>query len=111
MRVSDESFLQAMTGIYPVATYLHQIGKVASKQCQYCTTGQDETLSHSFSVCSRFHDAQTADNNQIRRHLSVSLGEPSPGGWKLYEEPPLCEQMLACRCAQSPHRTSKSPDA
>jgi len=82
-------WIQAMTGSYPVATYLHRIGRTTSKQCQHCTSGQDETLSHFLSVCPKFHDARTAAHNQIRVNLSTSLQASLPGEWTLYEETPM----------------------
>jgi hypothetical protein len=84
-------WMQAMTGTYPVAAYLHRIGRAASRQCLFCSSGQDETLSHFLSVCPRFHDARTAAHNQIRLQLSVSLRKSLPRRWLLYEE----TQMLA----------------
>jgi ribonuclease HI len=90
-------WMQAMTGTYPVATYLHRIGRAQSRQCPFCSSGQDETLSHFLSVCSRFHDARTAAHNQIRSQLSVSLRESLPAGWQLFEETPMLATGLQLR--------------
>jgi len=89
--------MQAMTGTYPVATYLHRIGRAESRQCLFCSSGQDETLSHFLSVCSRFHDARTAAHNQIRSQLSVSLRKSLPAGWQLFEETPMLATGLQLR--------------
>jgi len=90
-------WMQAMTGTYPVATYLHRIGRAESRQCLFCSSGQDETLSHFLSVCSRFHDARTAAHNQIRSQLSVSLRKSLPAGWQLFEETPMLATGLQLR--------------
>ena len=90
-------WMQTMTGTYPVATYLHRIGRAESRQCLFCGSGQDETLSHFLSVCSRFHDARTAAHNQIRSQLSVSLRKSLPAGWQLFEETPMCATGLQLR--------------
>ena len=90
-------WMQCMTGTYPVASYLHLIGKVTSKLCQHCQLGSTETLSHFLSVCPRFHDARTAAHNQIRECLSSSLRRHLPSGWILYEETALSHTGLRLR--------------
>ena len=90
-------WMQAMTGTYPVATYLHRIGRAASRQCLFCNSGQDDTLSHFLSVCPRFHDARTAAHNQIRSKLSAVLKKSLLGNWKLFEETPMLATGLQLR--------------
>ena len=90
-------WMQAMTGTYPVTSYLHRIGKANSKQCPYCSSGQDETLSHFLSVCPRFHDARTAAHNQIRGQLSASLRKSLPNGWMQLEETRMAATSLLLR--------------
>jgi len=90
-------WMQAMTRTYPVATYLHRIGRAVSRQCLFCNSGQDETLSHFLSVCPRFHDARTAAHNQIRSQLSVSLRKSLLRGWRLHEETPMLATGLQLR--------------
>ena len=93
--------MQAMTGTYPVASYLHKIGKAASKLCQHCSSGVKETLSHFLSVCPRFHDVRTAAHNQIRSRLSSSLKRHLPRKWKLYEEAAMLRTGLRMRPVSS----------
>ena len=90
-------WMQAMTGTYPVATYLYRIGRAASRQCLFCGSGQDETLSHFLGVCPRFHDARTAAHNQIRLQLFMSLRKSLPRSWRLYEESPMLATGLRLR--------------
>ena len=94
-------WMQAMTGTYPVASYLHKIGKAASKLCPHCASGANETLSHFLSVCPRFHDARTAAHNQIRARLSSSLKRHLPRKWKLYEEAAMLRTGLQLRPVSS----------
>ena len=94
-------WMQAMTGTYPVASYLHKIGKAASKLCPHCSSGVNETLSHFLSVCPRFHDARTAAHNQIRARLSSSLKRHLPRKWKLYEEAAMLRTGLRMRPVSS----------
>jgi hypothetical protein len=93
--------MQAMTGTYPVASYLHKIGKAVSKLCQRCSSGAIETLSHFLSVCPSFHDARTAAHNQIRACLSSSLKRHLPSKWKLYEETAMLRTGLKMRPVSS----------
>ena len=86
-----------------------------SKQCPYCSTGQDETLSHFLSVCPRFHDARTAAHNQIRAQLSSSLRKALSSGWRCLEETPLSATGLQLRrvptaLVQQSGRTVRSAD-
>ena len=76
---------------------LHRMGKAKSKQCPYCSNGQDETHSHFLSVCPRFHDARTAAHNQIREQLSASLRKSLPDGWRLLEETRMAATGLVLR--------------
>ena len=108
-------WMQTVTGTYPVTSYLHRIGKAESKQCPYCSTGQDETLSHFLSVCPRFHDARTAAHNQIRAQLSSSLRKALSSGWRCLEETPLSATGLQLRrvptaLVQQSGRTVRSAD-
>ena len=99
-----------MTGTYPVATYLHRIGRAESRQCLFCSSGQYETLSHFLSVCSRFHDARTPAHNQIRLQLSVSLRKSLPAGWQLFEETPMFATGLQlCRISTAQVQDSGRP--
>jgi hypothetical protein len=82
-------WMRFMTATYPVATYLHRIGKTQSNICQHCSLGQKETLSHFLSVCPRFHDARTAAHNQIRERLSTLLRKRLSAAWTLFEETPM----------------------
>ena len=86
-----------MTRTYPVATYLHRIRRPVSRQCLFCNSGQDETLSHFLSVCPRFDDARTAAHNQIRLQLSVSLSKSLLRGRRLHEETPVLATGLQLR--------------
>ena len=94
-------WMQAMTGTYPVASYLHKIGKAVSMLCQHCSSGANETLSHFLSVCPRFHDARTAAHNQIRARLSSSVKRHLPSTWKLYEEAAMLRTGLRMRPVSS----------
>ena len=94
-------WMQAVTGTYPVASYLYRIGKIISKVCPYCSSGSNETLSHFLSVCPRFHDARTAAHNQIRARLSSSLRRHLPHGWILHEEAPMLRTGLQMRPVSS----------
>ena len=94
-------WMQAMTGTYPVASYLHKIGKAVSKICPHCSSGANETLSHFLSVCPRFHDARTAAHNQIRARLSSYLKRHLPRKWKLYEEAAMLRTGLQLRPVSS----------
>ena len=82
-------WMRFMTATYPVATYLHRIGKTQSNICQHCSLGQKETLSHFLSICPRFHDARTAAHNQIRERLSTLLRKRLSAAWTLFEETPM----------------------
>ena len=73
-------WMQAMTGTYPVATYLKRIGRVSTRECQHCSSHHAETFTHFMSVCPRFHDARVAVHNQIRGSLSAALRRTLPGG-------------------------------
>ena len=90
-------WMQVMTGTYPVTSYLHKIGKAESKKCPFCSSGQDETLTHFLSVCSKFHDARTAAHNQIRGQLSASLKKSLPKGWIQFEETRMAATGLQLR--------------
>jgi ribonuclease HI len=94
-------WMQAMTGTYPVASYLHKIGKAVSKICPHCSSGANETLSHFLSVCPRFHDARTAAHNQISACLSSSLKSHLPHKWKLYKEAAMLRTGLRMRPVSS----------
>jgi len=87
-------WMQAMTGTYPVATYLKRIGKIPTSVCPYCSSQQDETFTHFMSVCPRFHDARVAAHNQIRESLSGALRKALPKGWLLHEETPMARTGL-----------------
>ena len=90
-------WIQVMTGTYPVTSYLHRISKAESKKCPYCSSGQDETLTHFLSVCPRFHDARTAAHNQIRGQLAASLKKSLPQGWRQLEETRMAATGLHLR--------------
>lgn len=87
-------WMQATTGTYPVMAYLRRIDRVKSALCPFCSSGQDETLTHFLSVCPRFHDARTAAHNQIRAQLSASLRKHLPADWRLLEETPMVATHL-----------------
>ena len=103
-------WMQAMTRTYPVASYLHRIGRAASGQSLFCNSGEDKTLSHFLSACPRFHDARTAAHNQIRTQLSVSQGHCPFAN--LSSEVGDCMRrlqclQLACGCVESVQFKSK----
>ena len=84
-------WMKAMTQTLPVATYLYRINQTKhSPCCTHCSQdcSQNESLSHFFSICLKFHHARTAAHYQVCKVLATSLQKHLATHWSLLHEPP-----------------------
>ena len=86
-------WLKAMSGRYPVQTYLHRVKLVPSPHCIFCP-GIPETLLHFACTCPQFREARTAAHNRVRHRLYTSLSTLLPRSWTILEETPLSQTGL-----------------
>ena len=86
-------WVKAMTGRYPVQTYLHRIKLVSSPNCPFCP-GVRETLTHFACICPQFREARTAAHNQVRKTICTFLTRLMSKQWKIYEETPMSKTGL-----------------
>ena len=86
-------WLKAMSGRYPVQTYLHRVKLVSSPQCLFCP-GTPETLLHFACTCPQFHEARTAAHNRVRHRLYTSITTILSKSWTILEETPMSQTGL-----------------
>jgi hypothetical protein len=86
-------WLKAMSGRYPVQTYLHRVKVVTSPNCPFCP-GTPETLLHFACTCPQFREVRTAAHNRVRYRLYTSLTTLFSKSWTILEETPMSQTRL-----------------
>jgi len=102
-------WLKAMSGRYPVQTYLYRVKLVTSPNCPFCP-GTPETLLHFACTCPQFREARTAAHNRVRHRLYTSLTALLSKSWTILEETPMSQtglhlDLVAASCMLAAGRT------
>ena len=91
LRCSEAEYrvwVKAMTGRYPVQTYLHRVKLVSSPNCPFCP-GVRDTLTRLACISPQFQEASTAAHNRARNKLKTIctfLTKLLSKKWTIYEE-------------------------
>jgi len=101
-------WVKAMTGRYPVQTYLHRVKLVSSPNCPFCP-GVRETLTHFACICPQFREARTAAHNRVRKTICTFLTKLLSKQWTIYEETPMSQtglrlELVSAACMEAAGR-------
>eukprot|EP00961_Rhodomonas_salina_P253667 3428269-Rhodomonas_salina.1 len=84
-----QCWMQMVVLIFPVNSYLHQIGKHPTGECPWCP-GTSETLTHFQCKCQTSANNSITAHNAIARAVMAALKDQSlPHGWQLFYETPF----------------------
>ena len=78
--------MQHITRTLPVNSYLHRIGKHSTGECELCSCGKRETLTHFQTECTELHAARHAAHNLVWQTLLAGIETAAQPGWKFFRE-------------------------
>ena len=93
-------WMQAMTGTYPVASYLHKIGKTVSKLCPHCASGANEPCSTSLVFALDFMTREQLPTTKSEHVCPPLSNNISPASGNFMKKQQCFGQ--GCKCVQSP---------